>query len=114
MNNTVRGGVNLPIVTGIAVYVKTGEIFPASFVDKGPDVPLRSSRLLASGSSEMLEIYDSYNGYMKIGPFNYEPVRGIDLWLAGGDDLILNVSYQKKQLAIILHSDFLLIKQSLP
>ncbi|XP_074601343.1 N-terminal amidohydrolase 1 [Brevipalpus obovatus] len=89
VNNTVRGGVNLPIVRGIAVYVKTGEIFPASFVDKGPDVPLRSSRLLTSGSPGMLEIYDSYNGFMKIGPFNYQPVRGIDLWLAGGDDLIL-------------------------
>lgn len=95
-NNTVRNGINLPIVTGAAANVKTGNIFPASFLDRGPDNLLRSSRILARGSPEMLEIYDSSVGFLKVGPFNYEPVRGIDLWLKSGDELILKVTTTKR------------------
>lgn len=79
------------MVCGAAANVKTGNIFPASFHDKGPDVFLRSSRLFARSSPEMMEIYDSTEGFIKVSPFTYEPVRGIELWLKSDDDLILKV-----------------------
>lgn len=37
----------------------------------------------------MLDIYDSNVGLLRIGPFNYEPLRGVDLWLEQSDDFIL-------------------------
>lgn len=37
----------------------------------------------------MLDIYDSNVGVLRIGPFNYEPLRGVDLWLDQSDDFIL-------------------------
>lgn len=37
----------------------------------------------------MLDIYDSQLGMLRIGPFNYDPIRGIDLWLSQSDEFIL-------------------------
>lgn len=37
----------------------------------------------------MLDIYDSQLGMLRIGPFNYDPVRGVDLWLSQPDEFIL-------------------------
>lgn len=37
----------------------------------------------------MLDVYDSQLGMLRIGPFNYEPMRGIDLWLSQSDEFIL-------------------------
>jgi protein N-terminal asparagine amidohydrolase len=37
----------------------------------------------------VLDIYDSQLGMLRIGPFNYEPMRGIDLWLSQNDEFIL-------------------------
>lgn len=37
----------------------------------------------------MLDIYDSQLGMLRIGPFNYDPVRGVDLWLSQSDEFIL-------------------------
>lgn len=37
----------------------------------------------------MLDIYDSQLGMLRIGPFNYDPVRGVDLWLSQTDEFIL-------------------------
>lgn len=34
-------------------------------------------------------MYDISSGLLKIGPFNYEPSRGVDLWLKQSDELIL-------------------------
>ena len=39
-----RNGAPWPLVYGLAVNVKTGDIFPAQFTDKGPDMDLRSAR----------------------------------------------------------------------
>lgn len=36
-----------------------------------------------------MDIYDSALGMLRIGPFNYDPLRGVDLWLAQSDDFIL-------------------------
>lgn len=36
-----------------------------------------------------MDIYDSNLGLLRIGPFNYEPLRGVDLWLEQSDEFIL-------------------------
>lgn len=49
LNTTVRGGIHWPVIYGIGLNVKTGEIFPATFPDKGPDQALRCARQLTGG-----------------------------------------------------------------
>lgn len=88
MNTTIRENIQWPMIYGIGVNLKTGEIFPASFPEKGPDQPLRYARHL-TGVQQVLDIYDCHLGLLKIGPFNYEPLRGVDLWLEQSDDFIL-------------------------
>ncbi|XP_015511689.1 protein N-terminal asparagine amidohydrolase [Neodiprion pinetum] len=88
VNTTVRGGIHWPVIYGIGVDVKTGEIFPANFPDKGPDQALRNARQL-TGGQQVLDIYDCTLGLLRIGPFNYDPLRGVDLWLAQTDQFIL-------------------------
>ena len=73
MNTTIRGGLAWPIVYGVGKIssvicyriishlsicklgfnVKTGELFNATFPDKGPDMALRSARQL-TGSSHVI------------------------------------------------------------
>lgn len=88
LNTTVRDDVNWPIVYGIGANTKTGEIFPAKFDDKGPEFNLRQARNFTGGRS-VLDIYDSQLGMIHVGPFNYDPLRGVDLWLAQPDHVIL-------------------------
>lgn len=88
LNTMVRNGMNWPILYGCGVNVKTGEIFPATFPDKGPEQPLRSARHL-TGGQQILDIYDCSLGLLRIGPFNYNPLRGVDLWLEQPDEIIL-------------------------
>jgi protein N-terminal asparagine amidohydrolase len=88
LNTVQRGDINWPIIYGIGINIKTGEIFPANFPDKGPDVQLRLARKFTGGHS-VLDIYDSQAGMIRIGPFNYEPMRGVDLWLSQTDEFLL-------------------------
>ncbi|KAM0727075.1 Protein N-terminal asparagine amidohydrolase [Formica fusca] len=88
LNTTVRAGIHWPVIYGIGLNVKTGEIFPAGFPDKGPDQALRCARQL-TGGQQVLDIYDCGLGLLRIGPFNYDPLRGVDLWLAQSDQFIL-------------------------
>ncbi|XP_012226166.1 protein N-terminal asparagine amidohydrolase [Linepithema humile] len=88
LNTTVRGGIHWPVIYGIGLNVKTGEIFPATFPDKGPDQALRCARQL-TGGQQVLDIYDYNSGLLRIGPFNYDPLRGVDLWLEQSDQFIL-------------------------
>lgn len=88
LNNSLRGNINWPVIYGIGINVKSGEIFPATFPDKGPDQPLRCARHF-TGCYEMIDIYDYNLGVLRIGPFNYEPMRGINLWLSQSDDFLL-------------------------
>ena len=46
-----RNGVPWPIVYGIGINVKTGDIFPAQFTDKGPDLDIRMARTLTGGDN---------------------------------------------------------------
>lgn len=34
-------------------------------------------------------MYDSALGMLRIGPFNYDPLRGADLWLSQTDEFLL-------------------------
>ena len=38
---------------------------------------------------QVLDVYDCTLGLLRIGPFNYDPLRGVDLWLAQSDQFIL-------------------------
>ena len=42
-------GLALPLVTGVGLNLRTGEMFPAMFSDKGPDMDLRLARTLTGG-----------------------------------------------------------------
>ncbi|CAM1318695.1 NTAN1 (predicted) [Pycnogonum litorale] len=88
MNNTMRGSVHYPVIYGIGVNLSSGEIFSATFPDKGPDLPLRNARHL-TGGYQMLDIYDCSLGFLRIGPFHYDPMRGSDLWLSQNDEFLL-------------------------
>ena len=46
-----RNGVPWPIIYGVGVNVKTGDIFPAQFNEKGPDMDLRYARTLTGGDN---------------------------------------------------------------
>lgn len=49
LNTILRGNINWPILYGIAVNITTGEIYPAAFSDKGPELPLRQARNFTGG-----------------------------------------------------------------
>lgn len=87
MNDVVEEGVHRPVVYGIGVNVKTGEVFPASFPTRGPAENLRSARTFTGG--EMVEIYDSSKEQVEIGPCKWSPNSDIAFWLAQDDDTIL-------------------------
>ncbi|KAG6458731.1 protein N-terminal asparagine amidohydrolase [Manduca sexta] len=91
LNTALGGGSPAPLVTGVGVDIRAGDLFPATFQDKGPELPLRGARTITSGphSAQVLDIYDSGVGMLRIGPFNYDPLRGVDLWLEQSDDFIL-------------------------
>ena len=86
-----RNNTPWPLLYGVGVNVKTGEIFPAQFTDKGPDMDIRMARIL-TGKKEsmgMIDIYECQREEMRLGPFTYEPMRAVDIWLQQADDFIL-------------------------
>lgn len=62
LNTIIRGDLNWPIIYGIGVNIKTGEIFPAAFTDKGPDLQLRMARNFTGGQSVIIfvQIYENW------------------------------------------------------
>lgn len=88
LNTIIRNDRNWPIVYGVGVNIRSGEIFPATFTDKGPELSLRQARSF-TGAQNVLDIYDSSLGMLRIGPFNYDPLRGVDLWLSQSDEFLL-------------------------
>ena len=84
------GGSPWPAVYGVAVYVKNGVLFPAAFTDRGPDMDMRLARTLAGGETVgMMDIYSAEREELRIGPFNYHPMRSVDIWLGLADEFIL-------------------------
>ena len=70
--------------------MKTGDIFPAQFTDKGPDMDLRTARTLTGGEAVgLMDIYDYQREELRIGPFTYEPMRAVDIWLQQTDEFVL-------------------------
>ena len=49
-------GLALPLVTGLGLNLRTGEMFPAMFSDKGPDMDLRLARTLTGGDKVSIYI----------------------------------------------------------
>uniref|UniRef100_A0A3Q3WL84 Uncharacterized protein n=1 Tax=Mola mola TaxID=94237 RepID=A0A3Q3WL84_MOLML len=87
INDIVVGGIHRPVVYGIGVNVKTGEIFPSLFTHKGPAEQLQSARTFTGG--QMADIYDSAPGLIKIGPCKWSPNRDVAFWLSQDDETIL-------------------------
>eukprot|EP00094_Tigriopus_californicus_P007975 TCALIF_07677-PA protein Name:"Similar to NTAN1 Protein N-terminal asparagine amidohydrolase (Homo sapiens)" AED:0.20 eAED:0.20 QI:0/0.8/0.66/1/0.4/0.66/6/190/368 len=84
-----RNGMPWPVIYGIGVNAKTGDIFPATFTDKGPDLDIRNARTLTGGDTVgMLEVYDCTREELRIGPFSYGPMRSVDLLLQQSDDFL--------------------------
>ncbi|CAG9857948.1 unnamed protein product [Phyllotreta striolata] len=79
-----------PIIYGIGIRVKSGEMFPATYPDKGPEQHLRSIRSIeALPSQRMVDIYDNESGFLKIQPFHYEPWAHRSCWSNRTDEALL-------------------------
>ena len=70
-----------------AVNVKTAEIFPATFPEKGPDEDLRSAHVLTG--ARLTNIYDAKTEQLHIGPYFWRPFPHVDFWLDQDDQQIL-------------------------
>lgn len=77
-----------PVIYGIACNIKTGEIFRATFPEKGPDLTVRSARHFTGGSDNIV-IYDYKSKHLVIGPFSYESLPNLDIYLSMPDKAIL-------------------------
>lgn len=86
-NNVRKERKSWPIVYGIAVNVKSGNIVRAQFTSHGPDQPIRHARHF-TGSEEVLNIYDPKSKLLKIGPFEYTTIGEIEI-LCGIPDRFL-------------------------
>ncbi|XP_072275106.1 protein N-terminal asparagine amidohydrolase isoform X5 [Pyxicephalus adspersus] len=89
LNDTMDNGIHLPIIYGLAVNVKTGEIFKAKFQDHQPDEDLRLAYTLTGG--HMVNIYDAKTEQLNIGPYSWTPLPNIDFWLEQEDQQILQI-----------------------
>ncbi|XP_066496845.1 protein N-terminal asparagine amidohydrolase isoform X2 [Tiliqua scincoides] len=87
LNDRQEKAHHFPLIYGIAVNVKTGEIFPATFPDKGPDEDLRSASGLTG--TKMVNIYDSKKEQLCIGPYYWMPFPHVEFWLEKDDQTIL-------------------------
>ncbi|KAM4023726.1 protein N-terminal asparagine amidohydrolase isoform 2-T2 [Anomaloglossus baeobatrachus] len=88
INDRTENGIHLPIIYGLAVHVKTGEICKAKFEDRQPDEDLRSAYILTGG--HMVNIYDAELEQVNIGPYSWMPFLNIEFWLYQEDKQILD------------------------
>lgn len=49
LNTALGGGSPAPLVCGVGVDIRAGDLFPAAFPDKGPELPLRGARTITGG-----------------------------------------------------------------
>uniref|UniRef100_A0A8D0BG62 N-terminal asparagine amidase n=1 Tax=Salvator merianae TaxID=96440 RepID=A0A8D0BG62_SALMN len=89
LNDRQEKGNHFPFIYGIAANVKTGEIFNATFPDRGPDEDLRSASILTG--AKMVNIYDSRKEQLCIGPYFWMPFPHVDFWLEQDDQHLLQV-----------------------
>ena len=89
-----RNATPWPLLYGVGVNVKTGEIFPAQFTDKGPDMDIRMARIL-TGKKEsmgMIDIYECQREEMRLGPW---VIRGTHFVLLRGGTLVYHICQNK-------------------
>ncbi|KAM6379132.1 protein N-terminal asparagine amidohydrolase isoform 2-T2 [Pluvialis apricaria] len=89
LNDREENDTHFPIIYGIAVNVKTAEIFPATFPEKGPDEDLRSAHVLTGAT--LTNIYDAKMEQLHIGPYFWRPFPHVDFWLEQDDKQILQL-----------------------
>ncbi|KAJ7378307.1 hypothetical protein OS493_023554 [Desmophyllum pertusum] len=78
-NDTVEKGLHKPIIYGIGINVQDGQIYPATFLDKGPDEWIRHARIYG-GVRGMVEIYNSTYKELRIMPYDYRHgMRPVDM-----------------------------------
>ncbi|XP_006872059.1 PREDICTED: protein N-terminal asparagine amidohydrolase-like [Chrysochloris asiatica] len=87
LNDREENENHFPIIYGIAVNIKTAEIYRASFQDRGPEEELRAARILTGGP--MISIYDAKTEQLRIGPYSWTPFPHVDFWLLQDDKQIL-------------------------
>ncbi|XP_051567372.1 protein N-terminal asparagine amidohydrolase-like isoform X1 [Myxocyprinus asiaticus] len=87
MNDVIKEGIHRPLVYGIGVNVKSGYVFPASFIFRGPAEELRSARTFSGG--QMVEVYVSSRELVKIGPCRWTQSNDMAFWLSQDDETIL-------------------------
>ncbi|XP_078097017.1 protein N-terminal asparagine amidohydrolase [Mustelus asterias] len=87
LNDVVKEDIHCPVIYGIAVSVKTGEIFHANFPDKGPDEVIRSARNLLGGS--VLSVYDAEMKQLQVKPYPWAPFPDAEFWFQQTDQMIL-------------------------
>lgn len=89
VNTTIKDGKYWPLLYGVGINVKTGELFPAVYIERGPDEGLRHARQLCS-KLRLMEVYNSATKMLKIGPFDYSPLDDTEMWLSLPDEVILH------------------------
>uniref|UniRef100_A0A8C4QX59 N-terminal asparagine amidase n=1 Tax=Eptatretus burgeri TaxID=7764 RepID=A0A8C4QX59_EPTBU len=87
LNTIPRSGVQHPAIYGIAVDVRTGDLFPARFPDRGPDSVLRSARIFSCNTME--DVYSAENGELHVGPYHWESSKDVIFWLSQPDCVLL-------------------------
>ncbi|XP_053430103.1 protein N-terminal asparagine amidohydrolase-like [Nycticebus coucang] len=90
LNDREENENHFPVIYGIAVNVKTAEIYRASFQDRGPEEELRAARALTGGP--MISIYDAKTEQLQIGSYSWMPFPHVDfnhMWLQQDDKQIL-------------------------
>ncbi|NIG59749.1 protein N-terminal asparagine amidohydrolase-like isoform X2 [Pontoporia blainvillei] len=87
LNDREENENHFPVIYGIAVNIKTSEIYRASFQDRGPEEELRAARALTGGP--MISIYDAETEQLRIGPYSWMPFPHVDFWLQQDDKQIL-------------------------
>jgi len=89
VNTEEREGVSWPKHYGAAIRITSGEVFPAQFLDHGPDTDIRSTRM-HSQADGVLKLVDGESGRIVIPPFDYQPLRNCKYWLELDDSSLLD------------------------
>lgn len=80
---------NCPIIYGAAVHLKTNEIVPAEFQNRGPEIILRRARRTCS-TKDLVQVYNSNTKLFIINEFRYFRINHIDFLTKADDQYILN------------------------
>lgn len=71
LNTVMKGDIAFPVILGLGVDMKTREIFPATFTDRGPDYPLRNVQRACNWRVIFPCIYDFKIRRVVINSFDY-------------------------------------------